>query len=120
MSKFSFDEAIHAAVYHLEAKLLRLPVIAIQAQYFADGAASWLTFNMDNEVDGFADLSFNVFERRLLVTPRSSMERSSTESPLFGVISQFGKRATCALHTICIRAQSMKGENPIRNGAMVP
>jgi hypothetical protein len=37
-------EGIHAAINHLETKLLSLPVIAIQAQHFADGAASWLTF----------------------------------------------------------------------------
>ena len=58
---------IHAAVYHLETKLLSLPVIAIQAQNFADGAASWLTLDMDYEVDGFANLRFHVFIRRLLV-----------------------------------------------------
>ena len=66
--ELSLDGAIHAAVYHLETKLLSLPVIAIQAQYFADGAASWLTLNMDYEVNGFADLRFHVFIRCLLVT----------------------------------------------------
>src|ERR1017187_3295356 len=67
MGEFSFDGAIHAAINHLETKLLSLPVIAIQAQHFADGAASWLTLNMDDEVDSFADLSLNVLIRCLLV-----------------------------------------------------
>jgi hypothetical protein len=67
MGEFSFNGAVYAAVYHLETKLLCLPVIAIQAQHFADGAASWLTLDMDDEVDGFANLSLYILIRRLLV-----------------------------------------------------
>ena len=63
----SLDGAIHGVVDHLETKLLCLPVIAIQAQHLADGSASRLTLNVDDEVDGFADLSLNVLKRCLLV-----------------------------------------------------
>jgi hypothetical protein len=65
--EISLDGGIRAAIYDLETKLLRLPVIPIQPQHLPDGAASWLTLNMDYEVDGFADLRLHVFTRRLLV-----------------------------------------------------
>src|ERR1035437_448974 len=77
MDEFSFNGAIHAAINHLETKLLSLPVIAIQAQHFADGAASWLTLDVDDEVDGFADLSLNVLIRRLLVASHDEISEAA-------------------------------------------
>src|ERR1017187_1271317 len=77
MGELSLNGAIHAAVYHLETKLLSLPVIAIQAQHFADGAAPWLALNMDDEVDGLANLSLYVLIGRLLVASHHKIPRIS-------------------------------------------
>ena len=67
---------IRAAIYDLETKLLSLTVIPVQSQHFADSAASWLTLDMDDEVDGFADLSFYVLIRRLLMASHDEIRET--------------------------------------------
>ena len=45
---------------HLER--LRGAVVVVQPEHFADHAAAWLPLDMDDVIDGLADLGFDVLE----------------------------------------------------------
>jgi hypothetical protein len=52
----------------LNKEAFRVAVIAAKRKHLADNAAAWLTFNMDDKIDSFCDLSFGIGERALRVT----------------------------------------------------
>src|SRR6202042_3482178 len=52
----------------LNKEAFRVAVIAAKRKHFADNAAAWLTFNMDDKIDSFRDLGFGIGERALRVT----------------------------------------------------
>ena len=52
----------------LNKEAFRVAVIAAKRKHLADNAAAWLTFNMDDKIDGFCDLGFGIGERALRVT----------------------------------------------------
>jgi hypothetical protein len=53
----------------LNKEAFRVAVIASKRKHLTDNAAAWLTFNMDDKIDSFCDLSFGIGERALRVTP---------------------------------------------------
>src|SRR5271166_3101886 len=55
--------------YRFNEEAFCVPVVADHSQYFADHSASWVTLNMDDEIDRFSDLSFGVGEGCLRMVP---------------------------------------------------
>jgi hypothetical protein len=54
--------------YWVDQEAFHVAVIAAKRKHLADNAAAWLTFNMDDKIDGFCDLGFGIGERALRVT----------------------------------------------------
>ncbi len=51
--------------YGINEEAPRVAVVSAKSQHFADGAATRLALDMDNEIDRFSDLRFGVREGRL-------------------------------------------------------
>ena len=51
----------------LNQEAFHVAVIAAKSKHLADNAAAWLTFNMDDKIDGFSDLRFGIGESGLRV-----------------------------------------------------
>ena len=51
--------------YGLNKEPFGVPVVADHPQHFADDTATRLTLDMDDEIDGFSDLRFDIGECRL-------------------------------------------------------
>lgn len=64
-------------VQQLEIELLRTAVIAIQLEDFADDAASWLSLDLDDQIDGLSDLGLHVLKGCLGVAAEDEVRKSS-------------------------------------------
>ena len=61
----------------LDKKALGVAVISVQCQYLADNATTRLAFDMDDEINGLANLSFSVGESRLPVIAHDEIGEST-------------------------------------------
>src|SRR5580658_3634233 len=65
------------AVNHLVVEPLQGSVVAVQAKDFADDAPARLASHMDDEIDGFSDLGFDVRKGRLRMAARYEIRKAA-------------------------------------------
>ena len=54
----------------------RVAIVAGKGEHFADDAAAWLTFNMDNKIDSFSDLCLCVCLGRLRMVTHNEIGKT--------------------------------------------